>query len=213
MAETMIRVLVADDHLLVRKGFTMLLKALPDLELVGEAANGREAVEQCAELQPDVVLMDMKMPEMDGIEATQHIRQEYPKTQVVALTSFNEDPVLLQQALEAGVIGYLYKTVSVNELADAIRSANEAKPTLASEATLMLIQNKTTPPAPEIHLSQREHEVLVLLCQGLSNREIAHQLFVSPSTIKFHVSSILGKLGASTRTEAVSVAHQHGLVK
>ncbi len=213
MTETTIRVLVADDHLLVRKGFAMLLHALPDLEFVGEAANGREAVEQCAQLHPDVILMDMKMPEMDGVEATRQIRQAWPQTQVVALTSFSEDAHLLQQALEAGVIGYLFKTVSVNELADAIRAAHESRPTLAPEATLMLIQNRTQPAPPEIHLSDREHEVLALICQGLSNREIAQHLYVSPSTIKFHVSSILGKLGASSRTEAVSLAHQHGLVK
>lgn len=213
MSETVIRVLVADDHLLVRKGFAMLLHALPDLQLVGEAANGREAIEQCAAQLPDVVLMDMRMPEMDGVEATRAIRRAHPQTQVVALTSFSEDAHLLQKALEAGVIGYLFKTVSVNELAEAIRNAYEARPTLAPQATMMLIQNKTRPAQPEVQLSEREHEVLVLLCRGLSNREIATDLFVSPSTIKFHVSSILGKLGATSRTEAVSIAHHMGLVK
>ncbi len=212
MDSHIIRVLVADDHLLVRKGFAMLLHAHPDLEFVGEAANGAEAVQQCSEMKPDVVLMDMKMPGVDGVEATRRIRREFPDIQVVALTSFSEDSHLLQKALDAGVIGYLFKTVTVNELADAIRAAYEKKPTLSSEAMMMLIQARTQPALPDVQLSERELEVLQLLCRGLSNREIAQHLFVSPSTVKFHVSSILGKLGATSRTEAVSLAHQLGLV-
>jgi len=207
-----IRVMVVDDHQVVRQGYSMFLKAFPDLEPVGEASNGQEAIDLCASLQPDVIIMDMMMPEVDGIEATQRILVDYPATRIIALTSFSDEKKLVQQALQAGAISYLFKDVSIDELAQAIRDAFEGKSVLAPDATRMLIQLTTEPPETDFKLSQRELEVLELLSQGLNNRQIAEKLTVSRSTVKFHVSSILSKLNVSTRTEAVSVAHQHSLI-
>jgi len=204
--------MVVDDHQVVRQGYVMFLKAFPDLELVGEAANGQEAVQLCETLEPDVVLMDMIMPKLNGVEATRKILQQFPAIKVIALTSFSDDQDLVQQALAAGATSYLFKDVSIDDLAEAIRKAYAGTPTLAPEATKMLIKMTRRPTDPEFHLTERENEVLELLAQGLNNRQIAERLILSRSTIKFHVSSILGKLGVSTRTEAVSVAHQHGLL-
>lgn len=203
-----IRVLVVDDHLVVRQGFSMFLKAFQEFELVGEAANGAEAVELCAALLPDVVLMDMMMPVMNGVEAIRVIHRHQPEIQIIALTSYSEDKQLVQMALSAGALSFLFKDMSVTELADAIRLAKRGIPVLSAQATRLLIQSKTQRTAQEYKLSERELEVLGLLMQGLSNQDIAERLSISRSTIKFHVSSILGKLGASSRTEAVSLAHQ-----
>ncbi|MBE2270338.1 MAG: response regulator transcription factor [Anaerolinea sp.] len=210
--EKKIRVLIVDDHQVVRQGFAVFLKAFPDLEFVGEAVNGEEAVQIAVQLQPDVILMDMIMPRMTGVEATAAIRSQCPNIQVIALTSFTDNKQLVQEALNAGAIGYLFKDVSVVDLAKAIRMAYEGVPVLAPEATRLLIQAKTQRSSRDFNLSRRETEVLTLLVQGMSNAEIAEHMSVSASTIKFHVSSILGKLGASTRTEAVSIAHQYKLV-
>lgn len=207
-----IRVLVVDDHMVVRKGFATFLKAYQDLQLVGEAANGAEAIALCPTLRPDVVLMDMVMPGMDGVETTRKLREQCPDIQVIALTSFGEDSQYIQPVLEAGAIGYLFKTVSIQELAEAIRNAHAGKPSLSSEAMSLLIQSSSQRSSSEFNLSQREVQVLKLLCDGQSNREIAEALMLSQSTVKFHVSSILGKLGASSRTEAASIAYQHNLV-
>lgn len=211
--QPIIRVMAVDDHMVVRQGFTTFLKAYPDLEMVGEASNGQEAVERCAELQPDIILMDMQMPKMSGVEATRIIREHFPNVQVIALTSFNDDKQLVQAALSAGATGYLFKDVSAADLVKAIRTVYAGTPVLDPEATRLLIQAKTERPPQSFNLSERELEVLALLVEGLSNGEIAARLSVSRSTIKFHVSSILGKLGANSRTEAVSIAHQHKLVK
>jgi NarL family two-component system response regulator LiaR len=208
----MIRVMIVDDHLVVRQGFSMFLKAFDDLQMVGEASNGLEAVQRAAELLPDVILMDMMMPELNGVEATRLIRQTHPATQVIALTSFTDNKQLVQQALEAGAVAYLFKDVSVNDLARAIRDAHRGIPTLAPEATRLLIQARTEQPAPTFHLSEREMEVLGLMVAGLSNQQIADRLVVSRSTVKFHVSSILSKLNAASRTEAVAIALQHKLI-
>lgn len=207
-----IRVLIADDHTVVRSGLSALLSIFDDLELVGEARTGREAVELVERLQPDVVLMDMVMPEMDGAQATAHIREHYPHVQVVVLTSFREDE-LVQKALTAGAIGYLLKDATADELADAIRNAVAGRATLAPEATQALIR-QTLQGTHRLgdDLTEREREVLALMVEGLNNNEIAKRLVVSRSTVKFHVSNILSKLGASTRTEAVAIALQHGLV-
>jgi NarL family two-component system response regulator LiaR len=206
-----IRVLIVDDHAMLRRGLVTFLLSFDDLELVGEAANGVEALRLCDEVQPDVVLMDLVMPEMDGSTATRAIRQHHPQVQVIALTSFREEE-LVQGALEAGAIGYLLKNASADELADAIRAAHAGRPTLAPEAAEALIHAATHPPALSQDLTPREREVLALMVEGLRNAEIAERLTVSPSTVKFHVSQILSKLGVSSRTEAVALALQHNLV-
>lgn len=207
----MIRVLIVDDHPMVRSGLTALLSAYDDLELAGEASNGAEAVRACARVKPDVVLMDLVMPEMDGATATRLIREQHPQVKVVALTSFKEDS-LVQDALKAGAIGYLLKNVTADELASAIRAAHAGRPTLAPEATQVLINASTQPPAVGSDLTEREREVLALMVEGLSNQDIARKLYVSQSTVKFHVSSILSKLYVSNRTEAVALAVKKKLV-
>lgn len=207
----LIRVLLVDDHAVVRSGLGAFLMAFEDLELVGEARNGDEAVRMCEELNPDVVLMDLVMPGMNGAEATSIIREQHPETQVIALTSYKEEE-LVQGVLKAGAIGYLLKNVTGDELADAIRAAKAGQPTLAPEATQALIHATTKPPDLGFDLTKREREVLSLMIEGLNNPDIAERLVVSRSTVKFHVSSILSKLGASSRTEAVALALQHNLV-
>jgi NarL family two-component system response regulator LiaR len=206
-----IRVLIVDDHAMLRRGLVTFLLSFDDLELVGEAANGVEALRLCDQVQPDVVLMDLVMPEMDGSTATRAIRQRHPQVQVIALTSFREEE-LVQGALEAGAIGYLLKNASADELADAIRAAHAGQPTLAPEAAEALIHAATHLPALGQDLTPREREVLALMVEGLRNAKIAERLTVSPSTVKFHVSRILSKLGVSSRTEAVAMALQHNLV-
>lgn len=207
----LIRVLLVDDHTVVRSGLAAFLMAFDDLELVGEANGGEQAVQKCLELQPDVVLMDLVMPGMNGAEATAIIREQNPEIQVIALTSYKEEE-LVQSVLKAGAIGYILKNVTANELADAIRAAKAGQPTLAPEAAQALIHAATKPPKLGFDLTEREREVLSLMIEGLNNPDIAERLVVSRSTIKFHVSSILSKLGASSRTEAVALAIQHKLV-
>ncbi len=212
MTETRsIRVMIVDDHAVVRSGLTAFLLVYDDMELVGEAEGGREAVRQCERLQPDVVLMDLVMPDMDGATATQAIRQRYPQVQVVALTSFREEE-LVQGALQAGAISYLLKNVSADELAEAIRSAYAGRPTLAPEAAVALIHAAAQPRKLGFDLTEREREVLALMVRGLNNLEIAERLVVSRSTVRFHVSNILSKLEAANRAEAVGLAVQHKLV-
>lgn len=206
-----IRVLIVDDHEMVRSGLAAFLGLAPDLELVGEAGSGEEAIRLCRELRPDVVLMDMVMPGIDGPEATRAIRAAHPETQVIVLTSFLEGD-LVQHALQAGALSYLLKNVGSGELVAAIRAATAQRPVLAPEATQTLIQRMTQPAPPGHDLSRREREVLALLVRGLSNRAIAEQLIISVSTVDFHVSNILGKLGVTGRTEAVALAVQHHLV-
>ena len=206
-----IRVMIVDDHAMVRRGLAAFLKVFDDLELVGEAASGEEAVRLVAAVQPDVVLMDLVMDQMDGSAATRAIRQSCPNVQVVALTSFREE-MLVQKALQAGAISYLLKNVSADELAAAIRAAHAGRSTLAPEAAEALVHAANQPPPPGFDLTARERDVLELLVKGLSNVEIAEHLIVSQSTIKTHVSSILAKLGVTGRTEAVALAIQHHLV-
>ncbi len=206
-----IRVAIVDDHAVVRSGLATFLSAIEEFELVGEASNGSEAVRVCERLRPDVVLMDLMMPEMDGVTAARIIHQRFPETRIIALTSFPEDR-LVEEVLQAGALSYLLKNVGVDELAQAIQAAYAGRPTLAPEAAQVLIQRVTRPAAVGHDLSPREREVLQLMRQGLSNAQIAAQLVVGRSTIKFHVSSILGKLGVQTRTEAVALALEHHLV-
>jgi NarL family two-component system response regulator LiaR len=206
-----IRVMLVDDHEMVRKGLALFLKAFDDLELVGEAGSGPEAIQLCSEALPDVILMDMIMPGMDGVATTHVIRQQFPQIQVIALTSFTEGD-LVKNALEAGAIAYLLKDVSADDLAWAIRAAHSGRATLSPDAAQALVQSSNQPPVPGLDLTEREREVLALMVEGLNNTQIAVKLTVSPSTIKSHVSSILSKLGVSTRTEAVTLAFRHNLV-
>ncbi len=206
-----IRVMLVDDHTMVRRGLATFLQVFNDLELVGEADDGVAAIHLCAHIQPDVVLMDMVMPEMDGVTATRAIRQQFPLVQVIALTSFKEES-LVQKVLQAGAIGYLLKDVSADELAQAIRAAHAGRSTLAQEAAQALIHATTQPPVLGHDLTEREHEVLVLLVEGLNNTEIADRLGVSPSTIKTHVSHVLAKLEVTSRTEAAALAVRHRLI-
>lgn len=209
----LIRVMLVDDHAMVRSGLAAFLFAQEDLELVAEASSGEQAVAICQDKQPDVVLMDLVMPGMDGATATKKIRERCPEIQVIALTSFKEQD-LVEGALKAGAIGYLLKDITADELANAIRAAAAGKPTLSPEAAQVLIQATRTP-ADRLgfDLTERELEVLALMVEGLNNNQIAEKLVVSVSTAKFHVSSILSKLRVSSRTEAVAVALQNNLVK
>lgn len=210
---TVIRVMVVDDHTVVRSGLAALLYAYDDFELVGEAADGEEAVRLCARVQPDVILMDLIMPRMDGSTATRAIRERNPKVQILVLTSFKEDN-LVYDALKAGAIGYLLKNVTPDELANAIRAAYRGRSTLAPEAAEVLIHAATHNDIQPVgyDLTGREREVLDLMVKGLANNKIAETLIVSRSTVKFHVSNILSKLLATSRTEAVVIAIQHHLV-
>lgn len=207
-----IRVMIVDDHTMVRRGIATFLKGNPDMRVVGEAQNGREAIESCEQLQPDVILMDLTMPEMDGVAATRIIKQKWPQVQVIALTSFPEKG-MVQDAFQAGALSYLLKNVSGDDLAAAIRDAYAGRSTLAQEAIQALIK----PPASAemvsgSALTTREREVLALLVKGLNNNEIADRLSVSHATAKAHVSNILSKLGVSNRAEAVAMAIQQKLI-
>jgi len=206
-----IRVLIVDDHAVVRSGLSAFLLAVDDLELAGEAGSGEEAVRICKRQPVDVVLMDLVMPTMDGATATRLIRRQCPQAQVIALTSFKEDD-LVQGALQAGAIGYLLKNVTASELASAIRAAAAGRPTLAPEATQALINVATRKSEMVEELTEREKEILKLMVGGLSNPDIAERLFVSRSTVKFHVSNIIAKLGSQSRTEAVAIALKRKLV-
>ena len=207
-----IRLMLVDDHAVVRSGLSTFLMTCDDVELVGEASSGEEAISLCSQVNPDVVLMDLVMPGMDGATATRKIREQHPDIQVIALTSFKEQE-LVQGVLQAGAIGYLLKDVSADELANAIRAAYAGRPTLVPEAAQALIE-ATRAPAEKVgsEMTDREREVLALMVQGLNNTQIADRLMISISTAKFHVSSVLSKLGAASRTEAVAIALQNNLV-
>jgi len=211
MSTKPIRVMIVDDHPMVRRGLAAFLKAKPDLQLVGEAGDGSEALELCDKAEPDVILMDLVMPKMRGAEGTRAIRQRCPNVQVIALTSF-QDKELVREALEAGAISYLLKNVTADELAAAIRAAHAGRSTLAPEAVQALVQSASQGPKLGHDLTPREREVLALVVEGLSNPEIAERLVITRSTAKAHVSNILSKLEVSNRAEAISVALQQGLV-
>jgi two-component system, NarL family, response regulator LiaR len=207
-----IRVMIVDDHGMVRKGLTAYLSNRPDILIVGEARDGREAVDLCGLLLPDVLLMDLVMPEMGGVAATRAIQQRWPRVQVIALTSFQEKE-LVQDALQAGAIGYLLKNVTGDELYQDICLAHAGRPTLSPEALKALIQTDGEESDLGKDLTRRELEVLALLVKGFSNPDIAERLVVSRATVKVHVSSILSKLGVDNRAAAISLAIQRKLVK
>lgn len=208
----MIRVLVADDHAVVRHGLKQLLATFPDVELVGEAANGEEAAALCAERKPDVVLMDLEMPVADGIEATKRIRALDADVAVVVLTSFSDRARILQ-ALDAGAVGYLLKDVVKTELMMAIQAAKEGKPWLHREVQRHLVARAQRPreAGPFESLTPRELSVLTCIARGRSNKEIGHDLNLSEGTVKGYVSAVLAKLGVDDRTQAALLAAKHGL--
>lgn len=206
-----IRVVIIDDHEMVRRGLSLFLRGFADMQVVGEAANGAEAIQVCEEQKPNVVLMDIVMPEMNGIEATRLLREQFPEIAIVALSSAS-DTRSVTATMQAGATSYLLKNVSDDQLANAIRAAQRGQRTLSPEATQALINAATRPPEPDFRLTEREREVLALLAEGLNNQEIAERLFISRSTVKYHISSILAKLGVSNRAEAVSLALKHSLV-
>jgi NarL family two-component system response regulator LiaR len=206
-----IRVMLVDDHNVVRSGLATFLKAYDDLELVGEAKNGVEALDLCHHTKPDVILMDLMMPEMDGIEATQTILEDYPDIRIIAITSFEEEE-LVQGVLAAGAMSYLLKNVSSDELAKAIRDAFSGKSTLSPEAARALIRATRPIQQPTFDLTDREMEVLNLVVQGQSNQQIAEALVISVATVKAHISNILSKLQVSSRAEAIAYAIKHKLV-
>jgi NarL family two-component system response regulator LiaR len=207
-----IRVLIVDDHDMLREGLASFLVAFPDLELAGQATNGREATQLADSLLPDVILMDLMMPETDGVAATRTILQRHPGMKILALTSFGEED-LVRAELQAGAIGYLLKNVSAAELAQAIRAAFSGRPTLASEAAMALLGTAGNLVPLGDDLTERERDVLKLMVHGLSNPDMARRLHISRFTIKNHVSSILSKLGVSSRTEAATLALKRRLVQ
>lgn len=205
-----IRVMLVDDHLMIRDGLKVFLSTYSDLEVVAEASDGQEALELCPQTRPDVILMDVVMPNMDGPAATAQIRASYPETQIIALTTFTERN-LVQASIEAGAIGYLLKDVHADKLAEAIRNAHHGLSTLDPSATQALVQAAQQSPLGA-DLTGREREVLALLVQGKTNREIAADLTISQATVRLHVSNILSKLGAANRTEATALALKHHLI-
>jgi two-component system, NarL family, response regulator LiaR len=209
-----IRILIADDHEMVRHGLAGFLGAFPDFQLVGQASNGTQAVKLCAEVHPDVVLMDLIMPEMDGITATDMIKEKYPEIQIIALTSA-KDETNTNRALQAGAIAYLHKDISIHDLGNAIRAAAAGKPTLSPDAFSVLVKSAASQPTTtnqDFGLTHRELDVLRLLVKERTNAEIGIDLSISLSTVKTHISNIMSKLGVRTRAEAVRMAIQHRLV-
>jgi NarL family two-component system response regulator LiaR len=211
MGDSKIRVVVVDDHEMVRRGLSSFLKSYDDLELVGEARNGREAIDVCLSVKPDVVLMDLMMAVMDGVTAIRLLREQMPEIRIIALTSASETDVVTA-ALQAGALSYLQKDVNLDQLVGAVRAAARGERVLSAEATQALINAATRPTVASYNLTEREREVLQYVAAGLTNAEIAERMYISRSTVKFHVSSLLSKLNVTTRAEAITVALKAGLV-
>ncbi len=211
MADT-IRVLIADDHLIVREGLQTILDTVPDLELVGEACNGEEAVQLAGELLPDVILMDLRMPRLDGIGAIQQIKAHFSQIEIVILTTYDDDEFIVK-GLQAGARGYLLKDAGRQALFETVRAAARGESLLPSAVVNKMVAHlSSVPGAQPALLSERESQVLALMANGAANKEIALQLNISERTVKAHVTSILNKLGVSSRTEAVSLALRQGLL-
>ena len=208
---TTIRILLVDDHAVVRSGLSKFLMVNKDLELVAEASDGAEAVQMAGLHKPDVILMDLMMPGMDGITATREIHQKYPQIKIIALTSFSEQN-MVQGALQAGAYGYLQKNVPAADLGNAIRSAYAGRITLSPEALQVLANAGAQPHIQGNELTGRERDVLKGMVAGLNNNEIAEKLFISLGTVKFHISNIFQKLGVDSRVEAVKMAIEQKLV-
>ena len=206
-----IKIMLVDDHNVVRSGLSTFLRAYDDLELVGDAKNGLDALNLCRHKKPDVILMDLMMPEMDGIEATREILKECPDVKIIAMTSFEEE-ALVQGVLAAGAISYLLKNVTADELVTAIRAASLGKSTLSPEAAKALIHATRPESHPWSDLTEREMEVLNLVAEGKSNQQIAESLFLSLATVKAHVGNILSKLQVSSRSEAIAYAIKNKIV-
>jgi NarL family two-component system response regulator LiaR len=206
-----IEVIIVDDHPMVRHGIKTMLLTFDDISVIGEAGNGFETLTLCKKTQPDVILMDIVMPGMNGVETTRAVLERYPQVEIIVLTSF-PDQDLVQETLEAGAIGYLLKDAPIDALGDAIRSAYAGHSTLAPEATQALIQAMARPPKLGHDLSPREREVLALVVEGLSNDEIADRLVISANTVRKHVSACLSKLGATNRAQVAAEAVRHHLV-
>ena len=207
----MIKILLVDDHAVVRSGLSKFLMVNKDFKLVGEASDGEEAVQLTALHRPDVILMDLMMPGVDGITATRRIHTKYPEVKIIALTSFSEQN-MVEGALQAGAAGYLQKNVAAVELANAIRSANAGRMTLSPEAAQVLAESLTQPHIPGSDLTEREREVMRLMVDGCNNNEIASRLVISLGTVKFHISNIFQKLGVDSRVEAVKLAFERKLI-
>ncbi len=210
--EKIIKILVVDDHSITREGIKTLLSIYDDLMYIGEAANGQEAVEACKKLRPDVVLMDMDMPILDGVSATKTIKAENKDVKILALTSF-ADKKLIRDAIQAGASGYIVKNISPAELADAIRSSFNGKIALSPEATEAIVKEIKEPETKDFRLTEQELKILKLLSMGESNKKISEELFISPHTVKFHISNIFSKLGASTRAQAAFIANKNDLLQ
>jgi len=210
----MIKVLIVDDHEMVRLGISTYLGVQPDLEVVGEAENGQQGLDMALDLRPDVILMDLVMPEMDGITATQKILAAWPEARIIILTSFIDDEKVYP-AIEAGAASYILKTATADEIAAAIRQTAAGESVLEPEVTTKMMNRMANPPQPALYddLTNREREVLQLIAQGKSNQEIAETLFITLKTVKTHVSNILAKLQVEDRTKAAIYAFKHGLVK
>jgi NarL family two-component system response regulator LiaR len=208
------RVMVVDNHQVVRAGIAFSLLTVDDIEVVGEAADGEEALRVYEEVHPDVVIMDLKMPKMDGFSAIRELRLRHPQAQILALSSYSHDD-WVPRALQAGAVGYLLKTVELDGLIEAIRATHRGQPTFSREATQALVRVVTSGPSSEQtalieSLTARESDVLALLAEGLSNRHIAERLVITVATVKYHVRHLLGKFGVTRRTELVALAiHQH----
>jgi NarL family two-component system response regulator LiaR len=207
-----IKVLLVDDHAVVRSGLAAVLLTYDDLQLVAEAGSGEEAVRLTERYRPDVILMDLVMPGMDGVAATRAIHERWPDIKIIILTSFKEKD-MVDGALKAGAMSYLLKNISADELVKAVRGAATGQARLSPEAAQVLIQEIRQPHQPGFDLTEREKEILKLMVEGMANSAIADKLVVSQSTVKFHVSNVLSKLGATSRTEAVSIALKQNLVK